>query len=137
LKRKNAAMIHEFQPYEVADDIDFFDVWGAATYRSRSRRPTKRIRLRATSIGQARKGLDLARCDVCGQIAVWDYGALGRDRRYCDVCVPRGCGCNVINNEDGSQDEYCDLLGRAIPCCEYDYYPGGFPARDRVEGEAG
>jgi len=39
----------------------------------------------------------LARCCRCDAMAVWSEG--GRERYYCDACVPRGCSCQGSDSE--------------------------------------
>lgn len=57
------------------------------------------------------------KCSECGEKAVWEYTPSSRELGYCDNCIPRGCSCSI-----GEIDEQ----GREYPCCEYDYYEGGF-----------
>jgi hypothetical protein len=56
------------------------------------------------------------------------------DLSYCDVCVPRGCSCNFIINEDceficnEDNDDFVqekDDLGRLLSCVEFDYFEHG------------
>jgi hypothetical protein len=89
----------------------------------------------------------LAVCDTCAAApAVWDYMPSGPSRQYCDDCVPRGCGCNLIGAAwpdeammrpadgignvifwaDHVPAEHRDERGRKLPCCEYDFDRWGF-----------
>jgi hypothetical protein len=64
------------------------------------------------------------KCFNCTNKSVWQYvpGKPSPSNYYCDLHVPRGCSCNLL--EDGSEN--LDELGRSYPCCEYDYDPDGF-----------
>lgn len=61
-------------------------------------------------------------CDQCKTLAVWNYAPGSGDTYCCDSCVPRGCSCNL----DEDNIEPLDDLGREYPCCEWDYNPKGF-----------
>lgn len=84
---------------------------------------------------------DLAKCQVCGAQAVWELAPADSFGEFCDEHVPRGCSCNVIYrgpdeepryDEQGLpiQEQERDERGRLLPCCEYDFYPEGFPPGD-------
>lgn len=129
---------------DVASFADALEDWASAQRRL-GRRPPRRLRLRAASIR-------LARCMRCGALAEWDYIPSGL--HYCDACVPRGCDCQIVDKDvdakartvfekrpdgetyvwteyDGPEpQQYLDSFGRRLPCIEFDFYPGGFPARD-------
>lgn len=64
------------------------------------------------------------KCFNCKNKAVWWYmpGSDSPSNYYCDSHVPRGCSCNL--SEDNS--EPLDDQDRPYPCCEYDYDPDGF-----------
>ena len=71
------------------------------------------------------------KCD-CGKVAVWlylpSYSGEQINDFYCDICVPRGCSCNM-EPTDGNPDnldldnwkEPLDEQGRKFPCCEFSY----------------
>lgn len=54
----------------------------------------------------------------CGELAVWFY--MPGDSCYCDKCVPRGCSCNL----DDDDRPILDDKGRELPCVEYFYIDG-------------
>lgn len=60
--------------------------------------------------------MDNKLCDKCQSPAIWYYMP-SSDIQYCDECVPRGCSCNIFDNE--SDEEYVDDFGRKYPCVEY------------------
>ena len=67
------------------------------------------------------------RCDIChAKIATWEYMPRGFEY-YCDDCVPRGCSCNLIGDDD-SGVEATDEQGRLLPCCEFGYSQNGWTA---------
>ena len=66
-------------------------------------------------------------------MAKWYYepsgkGKIEKQNYYCDDCVNRGCGCNLIIDKDGNEtdEELKDDKGRLLPCCEYSYSEEGF-----------
>jgi len=73
------------------------------------------------------------KCIKCGGLATWIYMPSDSNRSYCDVCVPRGCSCNLECDEDGNfifdksgeLVQYLDDQGRELPCCEYDFFEEG------------
>lgn len=67
-------------------------------------------------------------CQNCDKLAVWHYAPSGGTGNYCDLCVPRGCSCNVIDFDDPSPDaeQHTDDQHRLLPCCEYDYNEDGW-----------
>lgn len=71
-----------------------------------------------------------ARCQICSQLAVWEYGPSDGTGAYCDACIPRGCSCNIIDYGGKSRRQHRDSRGRLLPCCEYDFRPDGLPRRD-------
>lgn len=79
----------------------------------------------------------------CGDNASWFYmpykiGKVKKDNYYCDICIDRGCSCQVINmdysNRELYTEQYKDELGRHFPCMEYDYlgFPGSY-GRNQLE----
>jgi len=73
------------------------------------------------------------RCFKCKQMATWYYMPASVDKHkpssyYCDDCVSRGCGCNIIDDTgtDPTYEQYKDLTGRELPCCEYNYNEEGY-----------
>lgn len=82
---------------------------------------------------------ELAKCSVCGALAVWEYAPADGLGEYCDEHVPRGCSCNRSYNpesDDWDGPEDTDELGRLLPCCEYFWSPEGFEPTDPAEVEA-
>jgi len=69
------------------------------------------------------------RCDIChAKIATWEYMP-GGFVYYCDDCVPRGCSCNLLGDEDDdNRIEATDEQGRLLPCCEFGYSQNGWTA---------
>jgi len=68
---------------------------------------------------------ELIECQ-CGKLATWAYLPKG-DWYRCDGCVPRGCDCNMLFDEQGNLvKEWLDDDGRQLPCCEWNYYEEGF-----------
>lgn len=74
------------------------------------------------------------KCFGCDAIAVWLYMPTESNTGFCDDCVPRGCSCNFVIDDDcnpiiddttGDYVQCRDDLGRLIPCCEYDYFEDG------------
>jgi hypothetical protein len=63
-------------------------------------------------------------CNKCPKPAVWVYMPRYDDDSsyYCDDCVHRGCSCMLDESNEYLKDE----LGRALPCCEYDYEEDGY-----------
>lgn len=61
-------------------------------------------------------------CDKCKSIAVWMYMPSAKYQMRCEEHVPRGCSCNL--NEDNVEDT--DDQGRLFPCCEWMYNEKGF-----------
>lgn len=61
-------------------------------------------------------------CIDCEEKAVW-LDLSSASRQYCDDCVPRGCGCNGLED---SEEQSKDDRGRLYPCCEYFFDPNGF-----------
>lgn len=134
--------------WEVASLADAFDEWATAPCRRGRRRPTKRLRLRTTRI-------QLAPCMGCGAVAEWHYTPSGPAMDYCDNCVPRGCTCRIIDEDqhiegrtvieagpDGEEfvwtvydrqmpREETDGFGRKLPCIEWEFYSGGFPRAEK------
>ena len=75
------------------------------------------------------RGVVKVRCDKChAKIATWNY--MPREfGYYCDDCVPRGCSCNLLGDEnDESRIEDTDEQGRLLPCCEFEYSRNGWTA---------
>ena len=76
--------------------------------------------------------VDLAQCQNCGKLAVWDYAPSGGIGEYCDDCVPRGCSCNIIEWDDPrALEQHKDELGRLLPCAEYWFMADGFAPSER------
>lgn len=72
-----------------------------------------------------------AKCDTCGEKAVWEYAPSDNSHQYCDICVPRGCSCNVIDLwDDEATEQHRDDQHRLLPCVEYWYHEDGFEERD-------
>lgn len=70
---------------------------------------------------------------ACGAVAAWYYMPDDRDadgrpcerqRAYCEEHVPRGCSC--------SADDGPDELGRALPCCEFQWIGSHDDEVDRI-----
>lgn len=62
---------------------------------------------------------------ACGRRAVWRYLPCDRDeaeRHACEVCVPRGCSCQL--DDDGKPLR--DARGLLLPCGEFEHDPAGF-----------
>lgn len=69
------------------------------------------------------------KCSVCDKFAVWDYMPNDReDMTFCDDHVPRGCSCNNVDYFDESEnaEQFRDVHGRLLPCCEFQYNEEGF-----------
>ena len=65
-------------------------------------------------------------CNKCPNQAVWHYTPSDAEKYYCDLCIKRGCDCNIIDPYGFDLEEYKDEQGRLLPCCEYDYDENGF-----------
>lgn len=61
----------------------------------------------------------------CGKLAIWWYMTDEISDVFCDDCVPRGCGCNVLDEKTGEPER--DEKGRLKPCCEWAKEPWGVP----------
>lgn len=59
--------------------------------------------------------MDSKLCNECINPAVWFY--MPSTMQYCDEHVPRGCDCNILDEDSLEQD--VDELCRLYPCCEY------------------
>lgn len=75
-----------------------------------------------------------AKCSLMGReaLAIWYYmpyfANKNEDEHYfCDDCVPRGCSCNLISEDDDK--EQLDERGRLLPCVEYGYSETGYDYR--------
>lgn len=71
-------------------------------------------------------------CCKCQEMAIWfylhsDYNKVSNERYYCDICIKRGCQCN-INPENGFED--LDEQHRPYPCSEYIYDDRGFDMQE-------
>jgi len=72
------------------------------------------------------------KCIKCkSAMAAWCYMPNANYGELCDNCVPRGCSCNIKDEETGEM--YLDEQGRELPCCEYDYSALGFFEEDLEE----
>jgi len=84
-------------------------------------------------------------CNKCNnRLAVWRYIPGEDNDCFCDICVPRGCSCNIMHEDkldingdlvpllgkDGYYLEDTDNMGRLLPCCEYDYEQFGIDEFD-------
>ncbi|WP_206932657.1 hypothetical protein [Roseococcus thiosulfatophilus] len=115
--------------------------------RLKTRKP---VTPRAT-VSQQRRRRSRLRCMDCGEAAVWYYLPADAKAQYCDDCVPRGCDCRILPEDDhlrvestletNAQGEIIfrkvyppgreprqetDALGRQLPCVEYLFNPEGF-----------
>lgn len=70
--------------------------------------------------------INLIKCYKCNnKIATWYYTPCTNDiytNYLCEDCVPRGCSCNL----DEENNMPVDDLGRDLPCCEFDFSEKGF-----------
>lgn len=97
---------------------------------------TETLTLLPTLLEIAASTFERAKCEVCGELAQWEYAPCGSVGEYCDEHVPRGCSCNAIDFEDPNSSEYRDEQGRLLPCIEYDFFALGFEPGDRAEAAA-